>query len=40
MANHQITPEELQKAVLKWTSMGAAGFVGAVVLYVYFAFMN
>ena len=40
MANQNITPEELQKAVLKWTSMGAAGFVGAVILYVYFAILN
>ena len=40
MANTQITPEELQKAVLKWTSLGAVGFVGSVILYVFFKFMN
>lgn len=40
MANHQISPEELQKAVLKWTSLGAVGFVGSVIVYVYFAVLN
>jgi hypothetical protein len=40
MANTQITPEELQKAVLRWTAMGAVGFVGAVALYVYLGIMN
>jgi hypothetical protein len=40
MANTQITPEELQRAVMKWTSLGAVGFVGAVILYVYMAFLN
>lgn len=40
MANQQISPEELQKAVLKWTSLGAVGFVGAVIVYVYLAVLN
>ena len=40
MANTQINPEELQKAVLKWTALGAAGFVGAVALYVFLGYMN
>lgn len=40
MANSHITPEELQQAVLKWTSLGAVGFVGAVIAYVYFAILN
>jgi hypothetical protein len=40
MANTHITPEELQKAVLKWTSIAAVSFVGAVVVYVYFQILN
>jgi hypothetical protein len=40
MADHHITPEELQKAVMKWTSIGAVGFVGAVIVYVYFQVLN
>ena len=40
MASTHITPEELQKAVLKWTAIGAVGFVGAVALYVYLGYLN
>lgn len=40
MANSHVSPEELQRAVMKWTTLGAAGFIGAVVLYVYLAFLN
>ena len=40
MANTGITPEELQRAVLKWTALGAVGFVGSVALYVFLGWMN
>jgi hypothetical protein len=40
MADAHVTPEELQKAVLKWTALGAAGFIGAVIAYVYLAILN
>ena len=40
MASTEITPEELQKALLKYTLLGALAFIGAVVVYVFLKVLN